>query len=226
MGEEGRGAGSDFQLLAHPLKTSESSACPIALPRRSPPQGGLDWPEPEPHAGRASLQAPHLLRDLRTLSGPAPEPRRSELDQVRCGRPASGHSPARRYPHACPQAGFSGCNRCTRLQPALSPQPTMLPGALGAWRPVFSKTGPRLREGAPSNNQGKPHSARAWPPGGPLPRPGESRRGGCVGSARPCRASYPRPPTPKQTTKKPGECQVTAPTPPQLLQMVQVASAH
>lgn len=51
-----------------------------------------------------------------------------------------GHSPVRRYPHACPQAGFSGCNHCTRLQPAPSSQPIMLPGALGAWRPVISKT--------------------------------------------------------------------------------------
>ena len=78
-----------------------------------------------------------------------------------------GHSPVRRYPHACPQAGFSGCNHCTRLQPAPSPQATMLPDALGAWRPVISRTGPRLREGTPSNSQGKPQRpglAARWPP--------------------------------------------------------------
>lgn len=160
------------------------------------------------------------------ISGPAPELRRSELDQVCCGRPESRAQPGSALSTRLSQAGFSGHNHCTRLQPAPSPQPTLVPVALGAWRPVIPKTGPRFREGAPSNTQEKPHSARARPPGGPCPRP--PRRGGCEGQARPCRISYPRPPTltPKQNTEKLGACQVTAPIPPQLLQMVKVTSAH
>ncbi|XP_055266496.1 proline-rich protein 2-like [Moschus berezovskii] len=86
--------------------------------------------------------------------------------------------------------------------------------------------GPEASGGSPQQQLGKasqrPGSAARWTP----PPPGGVTTRRLRGPARPCRASYPRPPTPKQTTKKLGACQVTAPIPPQLLQMVKVASAH
>lgn len=177
--ERRAGGGAGLPAPRPPLEDVRGLPAPLLLGRgaalrRAALNGLSRSPAPgrEPRPGRASPRAPRLLRDLRALSGLAPEPRRSELDQVRCGRPDSRAQP--------------GSALSTRLSPTRLLRPQSLHTPAAGSKPTahhdaecargletrHPEDGPEASGGSPQKQPGeasqRPSSAARWP----LPLPG------------------------------------------------------